>query len=352
MVVTEDLFLDAFDMTDDCLLLIQNMIVNIGKSYPEFGETLPVSWFHLQGKIEHMRRDGIRILPFSKLEEANSTLEKPLSPEELNLFVSFQHNSGFLLHFSDPHLQHLIVLDPKLVIDATKCVVTCQAFALDVWGKREWEHIMGTGKVEKSYIRKIWKKRSKDVLAKHSEYLLLVMEKLDIIVRPKVYEEGVNVDVSFVIVPCMLQQIAQETEKIPQEEDIQMRFVFHEVLPPAIYNRFVASCLALWPVQDRLYDGYAALRSGPHHLIVLTRESRSITVSVRKNSDATKIDTHLARSLQLYASQTIQRIVSLYSITNGQEENRLYTVEYNQIAASYGIGRDEDVVSILFFKYI
>ena len=346
MVVTEHLFLDAFDMTDDSLLLIQSMIVNIGKSYPEFSETLPVSWLHLQWKLEHMRRNGIRILPFSTLEEANSTLEKELSPEELKLFVSFQHNSGFLLHFSDPHLQHLIVLDPKLIIDATKCVVTCQAFALDVWGKREWEHMVGTGKVEKSYIRKIWKKRSKEVLAKHSDYLLLVMEKLDIIVSPKVYEEGVNDEVSFVIVPCMLQGSAPEKENVPQEEDVQMRFVFHDVLPPAIYNRFVASCLALWPVQDKLYDGYAALRSGPQNVIVLTRESQSITLSVRNHSDAAKVDIHLARSLQLYISQTMQRIVSLYSTTTAQDDTRLYKVEYNHVATSYGIGRDEDLVSI------
>ena len=340
MIVTEDLFIDAFDMSKKTLDLIRRTIIQQGSKYPEFGETIPQNWYQLQGRIEEMRERGLRIIPYSKLEETNRALEEPLSQEELELFVVFQHNSGHLLHFKDPHLKHLVVLDPKLIIDATKSVITCQAFALDIWGKREWEKMVGTGKVEKSYIQKVWRKRSRNVLDKHREYLMNVIEKLDIIVHPKVYDEGVAVDVSFVLIPCMLQANAPASAKVPRDEDVQIRLCFNDVLLPAVYNRLVASCLTLWPIEE-LYEGYAALKSGPHHVVVIARESSGICLSIRNKEDPAKVDVYLARSLQLYVSQTIQRIMSIYGTAPGGDNKDLYQIEYNNTAVSLGFGQDE-----------
>ena len=346
MIVTENLFIDAFDMSEDTLDLIRGTIIQQGLLYPEFGETIPKNWYQLQGLIEEMREKGIRIIPYNTLKEANATLENPLSLKELELFVVFQHNSGNLLHFKDPHLIHLVVMDPTLIIDATKSIITCQAFALDVWGKREWDNIVGSGKVEKSYIRKVWRKRSKKVLHKHREYLMNVMEKLDIVVHPKVYDDGFVVEVSFVLIPCMLQAQAMEIATGQCEGDIQFRLSFNDVMLPAVYNRLVASCLALWSVEGQLYDGYAALRSGPQHILIIARESNSIALSIRNKDDPTKVDVYLARSLQLYVSQTIQRIMAIYGTAQGGDNQDLYQIEYNNTAISLGFGQDEGNVGI------
>ena len=120
--------------------------------------------------------------------------------------------------------------------------------------------------------------------------------------------------VSFYYVPCMLQR--QPEDKEDNEEDITMSFRFREIdiLPPAIYNRYVASCLALWQVEDgRLYDGMVALRSGPLHVVVIRRDPGRITVSVKHKTDASKIDLNLVRSLRQFTGQTLQRIISLYN---------------------------------------
>ena len=349
MIVTEDLFIDAFDMSEDTLSLIRGKIIEQGSKYPEFGETIPKNWYQLQGKIEKMREMRLRIIPYNKLEEANATLDEPLSQDDLELFVVFQHNSGHLLHFKDPHLKHLVVLDPKLIIDATKSVITCKAFALDIWGKREWKKMVGSGKVEKSYICKVWRKRSKNVLYKHREYLMNVMEKLDIIVHPKVYDEGVAVEVNFVVIPCMLQTNAPASAKTPREEDVNIRLHFNDVLLPAVYNRLVASCLTLWSIEE-LYEGYAVLRSGPHHVIVIVRESSSIALSIRNKDEPAKVDVYLARSLELYVSQTIQRIMSIYGTVPGGDNKELYQIEYNNTAVSLGFGQEEGNVRI-FLSY-
>ena len=352
MIVSEDLFLDAFHMSEDSRRLIQKVILEQGQSYPEFGEKLPKNWYQLQGKIEKMRKKGLRIIEYSKLEDANQTLEEPLSQEQLELFLSFQHNSGFLLHFNEPHLKHIVVLDPKLIIDATKSIITCPAFALDIWGKAEWEQMVETGKIEEGYIKEVWKKRDKNVLYTHWQYLLLVLRKLDIVTKPKVYLKGFDVSVSFYYIPCMLQTRLDGRETESSERYISMVFRFRDtdILPPAIYNRFVASCLALWEVENgRLYDGMVALRSGPFHILVIKRESGSINVSIKHKSDATKIDNNLVRSFEHFTGQTLQRIISLYNTTSQQETERFYTIEYNDFAISKGIGQDEGQVFQIYF---
>ena len=344
MIVREDLFLDALDMSEETLQLLRNVILDHGQSYPDFGEVLPTQWLELQGKLDLMRKKGKRLIQYSELEDANAAITEPLSTEQLELFVSFQHNSGLLLHFNEPHLMHIIVIDPKLIIDATKSIITCPRFVLDLWRKEEWQQMVSTGRVEEEYIKKVWRKRDKSVLLKHWEYLILVMKKLDIITRPKIYLDGsdTNVPVSFYYVPCMLQRQPEDMED--NEGEITMSFRFREIdiLPPAIYNRYVASCLALWQVEDgRLYDGMVALRSGPQHVLVIQREPGRITVSVRHKTDACKIDLNLVRSLRQFTGQTLQRIISLYNTKEGDDEN-FFKIGYNDNAVSRGLGPDDE----------
>ena len=324
MIVREDLFLDVLNMSVESLTLIQNIIMEHGQSYPEYGENIPKQWIQLQAQIDVMRRKGRRIISYEKLIESNKTLDEPLSPGQLELFVSFQHNTGNLLHFNEPHLKHLLILDPKLIIDATKSIITCPAFALDVWSKEEWGQMVATGRVEEKYIMKVWKKRDKKFLYEHRDYLLLVLKKLDIITCPKIYEEGSDVNVSFYYVPCMLQIKSElDGECEPREGDVTMVFRFREteILPPAIYNRFAASCLSLWQVdQGRLFDGAIAFGSGPQHILLIRRDPGSITVSIRHQTDSGKIDNNLVRSVRhfLWSDITADHIIVQQSDRRGE----------------------------------
>ena len=344
MIVREDLFLDALDMSEENLQLLRNVILDHGQSYPDFGEMLPKQWLELQAKLDLMRKKRKRIIQYSKLEDANASLTEPLSPEDLHLFVSFQHNSGLLLHFNEPHLLHIIVIDPKLIIDATKSIITCPRFVFNLWGKEEWQQMVSTGRVDEEYIKKVWRKRDKSVLYKHWEYLILVMKKLDIITRPKIYLDGsdTNVQVSFYYVPCMLQRQHEDREEYEGELTMSFRFREIDILPPAIYNRYVASCLALWQVEDGwLYDGMVALRSGPQHVLVIRRDPGRITVSVRHRTDTSMVDLNLVRSLRQFTGQTLQRVISLYNTEQGDDES-FFKIGYNDNVISRGLGPDDE----------
>ena len=336
-------------MSQETRKRIQNVIIKYGESYQEFGEKIPVQYRELHDKIGVMRKEGNRVIPYSLLEDANASLQTPLSPEELQLFLQFQHNCGFLLYFTDARLCHVIVLDSKLIIDATKCIVTSDRFAVDTWEKDKWERMVTTGKMDESYILEVWGKSSEELLYQQREYLLQVLQRLDIIAKPKVYDEGVDLPVGFYYVPCMLKAKLRERESHITEikdGDITLSFRFKDLLPPAVVHKVFASCLGLWRVEANcLYDGWAALASGPRHIILLQRESCCLSISIRHRQDFKKIDINLVRSMKHFLVQTIQRIVSFYDATLEKDPGKIYEIEYNQSALSRGIAVDEDKVN-------
>ena len=101
-----------------------------------------------------MKQDGKRIISFKALVDLNSEMDVPLTAEELHLFTMFLHHTGYSLRFLKASLKDLIMLDPKLIIDAMRCFVTVAQFAMKFWKKNEWELMRSSGRVEESYIVK------------------------------------------------------------------------------------------------------------------------------------------------------------------------------------------------------
>ena len=331
LVVRDDLFLNALDLSGESLGTLRKVIVELGETYPEYGEKIPKHWMKLQEEIIGLKDNGERIISLDRLKQINRALETALSEGELELFLSFMHNVGYLLHFKDAGLENMVILDPKLVIDAMKCFITCRKFTFDIWGRWRWNKMVSTGRIEKAHIIEMWGKRSNELFVDNEEFLLGVMEKLDLITCPKVYDKGQDVLESFYLVPSMIKETAQNRQKI-QTNNVEVFFKFHEILPPAVFNRLVCSCLSLWPVHaGGLYDGYVELESGLNHLLVIRRDFKKITVSFNHKTSADDIDINLCRCVKQYICQAIKRIVSLYDTTSSEGEE-LYTLEYNENA--------------------
>ena len=287
----------------------------------------------LQEKIIQLKENGERIISLDRLRKLNDELECPLSEEELDLFLSFQHNAGYMLRFKEAGLEDMLILDPRLVIDAMKCFVTCEKFALNVWGKRKWKRMTTTGEMMDSYVTKIWRRRSKSLYFNNREFLLRVIEKLDIIARPKIYDKGQNIDARFYFVPSMVKEVAKYDKRHRQSDAVTVEFKFNDILPPAVYHRLVCTCLSLWPLHDEeLYDAHVELESGLNHLLIIRRQFKTITVSFVNKYSPDDIDMNLCRSVKQYICQSIKRIVSLYDTDSGDGEEELYTLVYNDHA--------------------
>ena len=356
LIVREDLFVNALEQSKESQEKLRKIVLEVGQSYPEFGEKLPVQWMLLQEKIYAMKRKGTRIIPFSKLVELNQELETPLEDEkQLRLFASFLHQTGYILYIQEGPLMNTIVLDPKLVIDAMKCFITCSKFAMDVWGKQEWEMMASKGRMDEAYIENVWKKRSKALFYHHRKFLLHVMENLDLISRPKFYSKGQDVTGSVFYVPCMLKAEVPESMRQATDADVTVEFRFREILPPAVFNRLVCSCLTLWAVEaEGLCDGLVSLRSGKAHILHLKREFRTIKASIMHRTSHENVDIYLCRSFTQYLIQSIQRIISIYYIspTSMDEAEEVFSLQFNETAKRKGVDMDESRVIYSHFKFI
>ena len=332
LIMRDDLFLNARDLSPEARDTLRKVIVEYGETYPDYGKNMPKHWMELLETLFQMKTNGQRIISLECLIDVNAGLKNPLRKEELELFLTFMHNAGYLLHFKDAGLQNMVILDPKLIIDAMKCFITCRKFSFDIWGGRRWNKMVSTGKIEKSHIINMWVKRNKELYFENKEFLLGVMEKLDLITCPKIYDKGQDVIASFYLVPSMIKETAQNRQRI-RTNDVEVFFKFHDILPPAVFNRLVCSCLSLWPVhKGRLYDGYVELESGLNHLLIIRRDFKTIEVSFIHKTSPDDIDVNLCRSIKQYIRQAILRIVSLYDNAFSDGEGELYTLDYNDNA--------------------
>ena len=332
LIVREDLFLNARNLTPESLNTIRTVILEVGEAYPTYGEPIPKSWMSLQNEMYTLKQEGKRIISFQFLVDLNSKMNVPLNEDELLLFTLFLHHTGYSLHFQKASLKDLIMLDPKLIIDAMRCFVTVAQFALKFWKTNEWEMMRNSGRVEESYINKLWLKKSEPTFYVHREYLLQVMRELDLLCLPKVYDkDGYEIQQTAFFVPCMVKEShpshLSTLRRISSGEALQIRFEFADILPPAVYNRLVCTSLSLWQVHEgQLYDGCTALQSGSQHVLVIQRESQAIIVSFLHNKGPSNVDIDLCRAVRLYFHQTIQRILSTYQMASDDVIDDLLTI--------------------------
>ena len=333
LIVREDLFLDARELTPESLNTIRKVILEVGETYPTYGKPIPTSWMALQNEMHTLKLEGQRIIPFQFLVDLNSRMKVHLNTDELCLFMLFLHHTGYSLHFQKGNLNKLIMLDPRFIIDAMRCFVTVGQFAMAFWEKNKWEMMRISGRVEEAYIVKLWKKNSDSTFYRYREYLLQVMKELDLLCLPKVYDKnGHEIQQTSFFVPSMVKECPpvdlQTSRRISSDEALQIRFEFADILPPAVYNRLVCTSLSLWQVYEgELYDGFVTLRSGSQHILVIQRKSQAIVVSFLHNKIPGNVDGDLYNAVRHYFHQTIQNIISTYQTTSDDAVDDLLTIK-------------------------
>ena len=341
LIVREDFFINATEMDGDILARIRSATLEYGMSYPNFGETIPQTWRDLHLKLDELRSKGTKIISFEEMQRINGELQSPLEEEELRIFIRFLHDMGYCLHFDEGQLSKYIILEPKWIIDAIKVFVTCDAFGFRFWETRKWIKMRSTGQVKESYILQQWRARDKESFKQYSEYLLLVLEKLDILCRAKMYgHKGEDVHAKFYTVPCMVNSsVPMNLKHQLQQPTIDMCYTFPSVVPVAVFNRLVCACLVLWPVyQGHLYSGLVVLKSGQFHCIALQMKDGKIQVSIFHVESLHKVDMYLCRTVRQFLNTALTDIMKTYKSSNA---DTLYTICYNQEAKSRNLSDSE-----------
>ena len=95
---------------------LRKEIVRVAEDQPYWGEKHPIKWLYLADKLEEKRKilvnaDSGPLVTFS--EGANIASSLDVEREELEAFLTFQHNLGELIWFDEDRLRDTIILCPQ-----------------------------------------------------------------------------------------------------------------------------------------------------------------------------------------------------------------------------------------------
>ncbi|KAL3888894.1 hypothetical protein ACJMK2_001254, partial [Sinanodonta woodiana] len=168
---------------------IKRRIFELASQQTHWGEEKPARWLPLEQEIMAIKAYGVKVAPLSLVEEINrSSSIKIEDRDELEVFLTFQHDIGTILYFNAEGLREKVVLDPQWMIDAIKSLITDHRFIKrNPTVNKEWYAFNDHGKLTHELIDAIWTKKEKPDFHDNKEYLILVMEKLNIIARPMSY---------------------------------------------------------------------------------------------------------------------------------------------------------------------
>ncbi|CAG2253294.1 unnamed protein product [Mytilus edulis] len=177
---------------------------------------------------------------------------KPLSEEELRLFLDFHHEIRALVYFKD--LPDYIILDTQWLSDAFKCIVTAKKFrAANIRNQKSWEEFYHRGKLHKEVLEDIFE-NEKNILNKHKDYILNVMEKFDIVICPNKSEGSGEKPCYYV--PCLIKaepvQDIYKMFKVPEDarnRSTWLCFKF-KFLPPHLKHHLIATLCRKYDIAE------------------------------------------------------------------------------------------------------
>ncbi|KAL3888901.1 hypothetical protein ACJMK2_001261, partial [Sinanodonta woodiana] len=276
----------AIDNTqcDPSLEKLKRRIFELAEKQPHWGEEKPARWIPLEEAIMKIKASGVKVAPLSLIEEINrSSSIKIKDRRELEVFLNFQHDIGTILYFNAEGLKDTVVLDPQWMIDALKSLITDHRFIeQNPTITKEWYAFNNKGKLTHELIDAIWTKKEKPDFHDNKEYLILLMEELNIIARPMSYTlDGKSVkEEDYYLAPCILKQKTPKELICPESDPEKERtsslcFVCKGMfLPPPIFHRLVGACLTHWPIakqnnENLIYCGCCAFDIDEYHRLTL-----------------------------------------------------------------------------------
>ncbi|KAL3889687.1 hypothetical protein ACJMK2_002016, partial [Sinanodonta woodiana] len=232
----------AIDNTvpDSKLEKLKKKIVEVASQQPYWGEQIPTRWFLLEQQLMRLRDAGVKVVSYSTVENLNKEGTVRIEEsEELDLFLRYLHETGTVIYFSIEVLRDNVLLDPKWMIDALKLLINDQPYLPDNPADNDtassspaasavhsditqkWSDFKEKGILTVELVDAIWTKDKHPDLHEHKKHLLKIMEQLNILARPRSFNEmGEKVE-DYFLTPCMLRQ-ESPTAIISPEEDIRV----------------------------------------------------------------------------------------------------------------------------------
>ncbi|CAC5398132.1 unnamed protein product [Mytilus coruscus] len=228
---------------------IRRDIINLARGMRIWNKDYPLKFIQLEQRLQEKKK-ALPIITYEEIKHISTDTPKPLSKEELILFLEYHHELRSLVYFKD--LPENIILDTQWLSDAFKCIVTARKFQASTKKSKKWNEFYHTGKLSYDVIEDIFKKET-NILYEHKDYILNVMEKFDIIIRSN--KLGANKNPYF-YVPCMIKAEPEHDiyEMFNVPKDIHKRSTWlcfkFRFLPPHLMNHLIASLSRKYTVAE------------------------------------------------------------------------------------------------------
>ncbi|KAK3584404.1 hypothetical protein CHS0354_010180 [Potamilus streckersoni] len=284
-------------MSDPKLWELKRRIFELASQQPHWGEEKPARWIPLEQAMMTLKASGVKVAPLSLVEEINRSGSIRIEVrEELDLFLRYQHEIGTILYFSVEGLRENIVLDPQWLIDALKTLITADQFMRKFPAiAKKWCEFSEKGKLTQELIDAIWTRELNPEFHDNKVHILLLMEKLHIIARPRSYSEDREEvkEEDYYLAPCMLRQttpkqIISPKSHFKKEITSVLCFVCTEkFIPPPVFHRLIGACLTRWPISKQksdnlIYCGCCVFNLDLHHRLTLYLNHYSICARVTR----------------------------------------------------------------------
>ncbi|XP_076083549.1 uncharacterized protein LOC143054430 isoform X1 [Mytilus galloprovincialis] len=234
-------------------LQIRQDILNLARSMRTWNTDYPLKFIQLEQCLQEKKKE-LPIISYQEMMHMAAATPKPLSVEELRLFLDFHHEIRALVYFKD--LPDYIILDTQWLSDAFKCIVTAKKFrAANIRNQKRWEEFYQRGKLHNDVLEDIFK-IEQNILYKHKDHVLNVMEKFDIIIRPNISGKDTADAKPCFYVPCMIKEepkcdiykMFNVTKDICKKSTwLNFKFGF---LPPHLINHLIASLCRKYEVAE------------------------------------------------------------------------------------------------------
>ncbi|CAG2198883.1 unnamed protein product [Mytilus edulis] len=182
-------------------------------------------------------------------EIANNIIQPITDEEELERFLTYHNGIGTYVYFSD--LPEYVVLDPQWLESAFKCIITANQFQKDLVHQTEWEELRQDGRLSEKLLNEIFL-HQEDYIKKYRAHLLKIMEKFNIIVRPRTMSDAYEInEESDYYVPCMIKKtslsnIKEKFFNCPSKSSCLC--VEFDFLPPSFATQILVACTRYYTV--------------------------------------------------------------------------------------------------------
>ncbi|XP_076108934.1 uncharacterized protein LOC143076921 [Mytilus galloprovincialis] len=231
-------FVSNTEDDDDVFEEIRHCISRQAMQMNDWGRVCPLKWILFQQVLGKLKESGVPISTTKQLLKIATHDDIGISNnEEFKLCLQYCHDNGTVIYFEEENLKDHVILDPKWLVDAFRCLVS-DKIETKIKLSDHWQNLIETGELTDTLITALFKKEPHLKFLENKIHLLEVMIRFDIIVSLK--------NSSALYMPCMMTPCTFEEVRKHFIDESQFFYrtswlcLDFEFLPPAFFNHILA----------------------------------------------------------------------------------------------------------------